>query len=368
MIFHHPEPLHSAGLSGSAIRPRKMIEAFTDLGYVVDTVVGYGAERKKSIEKVKQHILETPQAYAFAYVESSTTPIWLTEKHHFPTYPTLDFRFLHMLKTYGIPVGLFYRDAYWRSEQYADFVPLHQRVIMVPAYHLEWLAFRTVADVLFLPSLAMEDHLPQRWHNRSVYPLPPGCNDSADVVDKLSVTSSPHLHLLYVGGVSLPFYDLREMLSAIGQLPTVKLTICCRQQEWANYKNYYKNLLTSNIQVVHAHGKELSELYYASDLSVYVSTPTTYLGFAMPVKVFEALSHHTPMIIAKHIGASALVTEENIGWAVSSATELKGLLEHLLQHRNEIQEKYESTVKAHRKHTWKERARFVEHILWKEPS
>lgn len=86
MIFHHPLPINGNGKSGSQVRPYKMIKAFEAIGYDVDTVVGYGAQRRKAINRIKRAVKQGKQ-YDFIYSESSTMPTLLTEVHHYPTYP-----------------------------------------------------------------------------------------------------------------------------------------------------------------------------------------------------------------------------------------------------------------------------------------
>ena len=93
------------------MHPYKMIKAFEAID--VDLIVGYGAERRKAINRIKRNV-KHGKHYDFIYSESSTMPTLLTEKHHFPTYPFLDFGFFRWAKGNSIPIGLFYRDIYWK--------------------------------------------------------------------------------------------------------------------------------------------------------------------------------------------------------------------------------------------------------------
>ncbi len=111
IIFHHPLPLDSNARSASGIRPLRMLQAFKDLGCEVDLVTGHAAERKVAIKKIKQNI-KNGVTYSFLYAESSTMPTTLTEPHHLPVNPLLDWRFFQFCKTRKIPIGLFYRDIY----------------------------------------------------------------------------------------------------------------------------------------------------------------------------------------------------------------------------------------------------------------
>ena len=60
------------------------------------------------------------QSTNFLYSESSTMPTSLTEPHHMPTHPFLDFSFFYFCKRNGIKIGLFYRDIYWKFEIYKE--------------------------------------------------------------------------------------------------------------------------------------------------------------------------------------------------------------------------------------------------------
>ena len=118
-IFHIPNSLE--GNYGSHVRPQKMMQAFKDIGYDVDVVMGYGKERKQSIKKIKKNI-RAGMKYDFMYSESSTMPTLLTEKNHLPLYPLLDFSFFRFCKKNGIRIGLFYRDIYWKFQIYKESV------------------------------------------------------------------------------------------------------------------------------------------------------------------------------------------------------------------------------------------------------
>ena len=103
IIFHIPFKIDKKRLSGTNIRPVKLLNAFKELGYTVDFISGYGEERKKTIEQIKQNI-KNGIKYEFLYSESSTMPTLLTEKNHFPRYPFLDFNFFKFCKNNGIKI------------------------------------------------------------------------------------------------------------------------------------------------------------------------------------------------------------------------------------------------------------------------
>ena len=113
MIFHFPLPLDSNAKSASGIRPLRMIAAFESLGYKVVLVTGYFSERKDCIAKIKEKI-RRGRKYDFVYSESSTMPTTLTERNHLPLHPFLDWFFFRFCNKKGIPIGLSYRDIYWK--------------------------------------------------------------------------------------------------------------------------------------------------------------------------------------------------------------------------------------------------------------
>ena len=97
MIYHCPFPLDNNATSASGIRPLRMLNAFRVLSCEVDLITGYSIERKKLIAEIKKKIA-TGVKYDFVYSESSTMPTLLTERHHFPLHPIVDFEFFKFCK------------------------------------------------------------------------------------------------------------------------------------------------------------------------------------------------------------------------------------------------------------------------------
>ena len=74
-----------------------MMEAFRSLGIEVDVVSGYSSERAAAISRIERGLRQGVH-YAFMYGESSTEPTLLTDRHHLPLHPTLNFGFFARLK------------------------------------------------------------------------------------------------------------------------------------------------------------------------------------------------------------------------------------------------------------------------------
>jgi len=361
MIFHHPFPVSPGGNSGSQVRPYKMMKAFESIGYEVEPVVGYGAERRKAINKIKRAVKQGKQ-YDFIYSESSTMPTLLTESHHYPTYPFLDFGFFKWAKRNSIPIGLFYRDIYWKFSMYADEVSWTKRAISIPSYNYDWSLYKRLLDHLFLPSVKMQSALPSEWTNAGISALPPACDFKLNVKERMRVVSND-LSLFYVGGVAPPGYDLRPLFQTINGLEGIHLTLCCREQEWEAMSVLYNPIEKNIVEIVHVSGSALQAYYEQSDIFVMIRSPHEYLDFAMPVKVFESLGYGVPILTIDGTEAARFVKQEGIGWVVQSIDEASSMLEYLRDHREELDEMKRHVSEVRLRHTWEERARQVAQTL-----
>lgn len=364
MIFHHPLPVVTGGKSGSQVRPYQMAKAFENIGYEVEMATGYGADRKKAIRKIKGDVRKG-RKFDFIYSESSTMPTLLTEVHHLPIYPFLDFGFFRWAKRNEIPVGLFYRDIHWKYETYKENVAWFKQLVSIPLYLYDWVAYRILIDHLYLPSLLMQKVLPTKWLEDNLSPLPPGGKNK--VLASNTLVSSK-LNLVYVGGVHPPGYNLTPMFEVLDLLKdkNIFLRICCRQEEWESIKSIYRSFLNTNIEIVHWSGSRLRDLYMVADLFLLLWENHEYLDFAMPVKVLEALGYAVPIITLSGTEAARFIESEDIGWVVNSVEEAKILLEFLMDNPQEIQNKKKQVVEAQARHTWEARALTVVDTLVKK--
>ena len=355
-IFHHPFPVAPEGKSGSQVRPYKMLEAFRAAGYEVEAVTGFAKERQRKVAKVLEQI-DKGRTFSFVYAESQTTPTLLTEPHHLPTHPRLDFGFLQKLhKT--VPIGLFYRDIHWRFEQYRH-LAWHKRAIAVPFYYYDWYQYKRTVDHLFIPSQAMAQHLPSVWPAENLGALPPGSPLKNEVEKSRKVGQS--LNLFYVGGVTPPLYNLEPLFDFTQNSPATQLTLCCRQEEWLANKPQYQ--VDDTTAIVHASGNELDKYYARADLFVMLWQPHAYLDFAMPVKTFEALAHGLPIITMSGTEVARFVLAEDVGWVVDSKEAFQGLIKRLQQQPDLLAHKRKRVLRVRENHTWEARARQVAQTL-----
>ena len=366
IIFHYPLQLSNQPESGSQVRPSRMIKAFRQLGYRVETVVGSAEERRRSMELIRE-MMKAGHRFDFAYAESSTMPTLLTEPHHMPTYPLLDFRFFKYLKKQSIPVGLFYRDAYWRFSVYARRVSFPKRHVARAFYWYDWIRYRELLNHLFLPTTKMLEVLPS-WTGGTVSALPPGCEEYDPSIPDASSTdismADRSLRLFYVGGIQPPLYNMRPMLEVVNELEGVSLTICCRESEWQECELFYERVFDAQkMHIVHAHGFELADYYRSADMFIDLRKEHAYWRYTLPLKVFEPIGFGLPSIIGYCSEAARFVERNETGWVVRSVEEAATLLHRLRHDRQVIQQKREHLKEIRTRHTWECRAREVEKQL-----
>lgn len=355
IIFHIPMKLNRAHASASQIRPWKLIHSFQDMGYIVDVVDGQGKERKKKIAAIKQEI-KNGTHYDFLYSESSVMPTLLTEKHHFPLFPFLDFSFFHFCKKNSIPIGLFYRDIHWcfinKNKDWK------QRVAKY-FYQYDLRQYEKYLDVLFLPTLNMLSHIPFHFSGKAIG-LPAGCECHVP-------TPAPQhnpLHILYIGGIG-GNYDLKKFLEAVRQSPFTHLTLCCRQDDWQKVQDTYHAFENaSNISIVHKKDHELKELYEQSDLFSLLISPTPYIAFAAPYKLFEAIGYQKPLIGFNQCWSGQFIEKQNIGLTCNDSIEdIVRCLKNLHKNPALLETFHQNLQEIVGQHTWQHRCQEIAEAL-----
>lgn len=363
MIFAAPRPI-GEGSSGSMMRMRALRAAFRALGYQVDEVAGPLEARMAAMARVMRQMAEGVR-YDFAYMENHTIPLHLTEPRLrlARRYPLADLRFLRACRRHGVPVGVFYRDVWWRFPEYRRSSPVKQRLLRTPFHWLELLLYARFADLLYVPHLAMADALPLR--PRRVKALPPGISTAAPPAPMPPLERE--LRLFYVGGVG-PFYRLHRLVEAVRRVEGVTLTICCRPHEWQLCRDSYADLITDRVKVVHAHGDQLVPYFRSAHVLSCFVAPTPYWRVTVPIKLFEYLGHGRPILAACGTNAGAFVDEHEIGWtAADDAGELAALLQHLRSAPDELALRAANTARLVPEHTWQVRARQVAEDLSAPP-
>lgn len=357
MVFHLPMAFRPGYVSGSVVRPQKMVAAFGAIGYDVHLVWGSATERRASIRALERRV-DAGEVFDFVYSESANAPTLLTEQHHLPLSPLLDFGFLWRMRRRGIPVGLFYRDIYWCFPIYRATVGWLKSLIAKTFFWIDLLLYSRVLNILYLPSVEMGEWIPYRRLMSIARALPPGCSVPVANSSTPSGATDEQLSLLYVGGVVPPIYDLRPLLESL-KSTKCHLTLVCRESEWKATQEHYRDALSDRISIVHASGGEIERLYAKADAAIVINAFDHYRDFAMPVKLFESIGHAVPVLIFSGAAATRFILDNNLGWAVGSVEEMAGTLRHLQEHRDEVMHMRRLVAHGRSEHTWEARARQV---------
>lgn len=361
MIFHLPFEIDQTRFSASQLRPMKMLHAFKELGYDVFEVTGNAKARKERIDLLKRE-LDDGNVFHFCYSESSTMPSLLTEDHHLPSTPFLEPSFFSLLKRKGIPLGIFYRDIYWKFDSYRKVVGWIKSSFASFFYHVDFWMYHRYADVIYLPTISMAKYLPADLRAKS-QALPPGAEHVGASRNELPQDPVKPLTFIYVGGVTPPHYDLRPLFELAAKYKKFRFTVICRREEWNQVKGIYS--LSDNIDVVHASGNALTLEYQKADIFLNIREPGEYLHFAMPMKIFEALQENKPIITSNLHEVAKLITSNRLGWVINKNEDFDHLLASLEMDRTMYEDVRSNISKFITTNTWVSRAEQVENSLAK---
>lgn len=363
IIFFHPKKLVQQSTRPSEIRPIRILSEFRSQGYQVDVVAGSSKERQICQKAVLKNITSGIK-YSFLYGETSNKPNALSDPDSILRKPLSDLLFLKAVKKAQIPIGIFYRDIYWKFPLFKELLPWYQRYLSLPFYWFDWFVYKSVTDHFFLPSSEMNQYLPHPMPPEKESELPPGV-DPEDEDSIKPIFSKETLRCLYVGGINPPLYDLRSVLKEISSTNNIELTICCRKADWDLYKHLYNNELTPNIKIKHLSGDDLKKIYRCSDIALIVREPHTYLDFCMPFKLFESINYELPLITSGHNSTSRFIDTYNIGWTIGSTQDLSKILKKIRDDPTLLQNKIRNIKSCKHKSTWAERIKRIERNLIK---
>ncbi len=359
IIFYYPATLKENADSASGIRPRKMLEAFKKVGFEVDEVFGYNAERAKKIARVKRNV-EKGIKYAFAYGENTTLPFALNNPSHVPSKPILDYSFWRWLKKERIPFGCFYRDVYWRFPILRKNLDFQKWAIPLPFHYIDVFFLKHFASVLFFPSEKYAECLPFNLEERQIRELPPGCELASCNKPTGLETSRRPLNCFYVGAIIPPIYDISPMLGFFSSSSKkFSFTLCCRKNEWEKilWGKNYGEICGEKLTVIHESGPDLEPYWDKSSLFLALWSPSEYRKFAVPYKIFDALGHCKPIITTKGTAVASFVEENGFGWTIKPCKEELGeLLNMIFENPGLLDEKKQRIIEERHKHTWEVRA------------
>jgi glycosyltransferase involved in cell wall biosynthesis len=251
-----------------------MYQAFLRLGYDVDLIAGTSSER---FEQYKQ-IIARKKCYDFCYFEASS----------YPVHPIVDYRILLGLRHWGIPIGIYYRDAYWMFPEYFPYKGI-KRLELIFRYRLDLLLFAKTASIMFFPTASLANLFKLKVCKAI---LPPG-GEYKPVNRSIKANMHP-LRAIYVGGVSWRYgtHLMLEALRIVNQKEVlISLDIVCRKNELDVLPQQTKALLHEPwIRVHHIAGSALQDLYSKCHIGLIPLLKDAYNDLALPVKLFEYLS------------------------------------------------------------------------------
>ena len=361
-LVYYPFPLAKEANSGSKLRPLEMIKAFNSWGeqngVEIVFISGTTAEREKQFQELLSN--GKLNDLWFCYMENQTIPIWLTDPGHKPARPFLDRKILKFLQSRNVPVGVFYRDIYWKFDDLYPLTGVKKR-IMQTIYRVEEKFYQKYCQVIFVPSLEMGKYVDI---DRPMVDLPPGGKEVP--ISYKNIDNRP-LEAIYVGAIKSEEYGLPLLLDALELANNkdlrCKLTVVCRPDEYEMLADGQKEKIRKqNVAVKHISGKELDVLYKEMDFAFIPRLCTEYQHFSMPVKLVEYLSNGLP-IVATECDAQKRFLSEN-GYGVICKDEKKSMAEAIDVMVDSIKN-YQDNIQATflQNHSWMARVQKVKNSL-----
>ena len=360
-IFYLPYELDPIGNRARMLRPRKMIQAFEDIGYEVYVIQGYSDERRKKIQEIKD-LIKNGTKFSFMYSEANTEPTLLTDPNHLPTHPFLDFGFFKYIRKQGIPIGLFYGDIFWKFDTYGTHLSPIKRWVAKRFYEYDIIEYRKYLSKLYLPDLEMLDFLHETKLRPIAEELPPGADNlSCEVSINLHRDfSEKPLQLFYVGGIGGTYQNI-ELIRAASEMENVEMTICCRKDDWQKQKDTISPYLNDSIHIIHESSAALDPYYAQADICCLLFEPSVYMRFAKPFKAFEYLGHERPIVATRGTSLGTFVQKEDIGWTIDYAYEsIRSFLNNILSNPADLTKKTNNAHQAKKNNLWISRAEQVE--------
>lgn len=301
VLVHINYPPPQRRTSGSRVRPYYMCEAFRDIGYEVEVVAGTLWERGRQMYELIRS--GKVASFSFCYAEPST----------YPLNPFIDYTFYLALKARRIPIGLYYRDAYWR---FADWFPYHGPK--------KWfLLLRYWSDMLFLPRALsafffQSQTMANRFHfSTPKFILPPGGHMS---YKSEQAQFSPKIErAVYVGGITQEYGTdlLLDALDLVNREYKLDLELVCREDEYISQRSIFEKYIEAEwLHIHHLWGKGLEQVYHRSDIALISMWKNTYNDMRMSVKLFEYLSYGLPIVATNCTEIADFIQRNRIGIVV----------------------------------------------------
>lgn len=373
-------PLDEEAKAGSALLPLEMIKAFRGLGHDL-TVLGspkikhvhrkgagllrefanafyrYQQGRARRIEILAMEAEHALESFDFCYVEAPSGPL----------LSKADLRLIERLHRAGVPVGLFYPDAYWAFPEmmYGKNPSLLKRLkqwVLRRRAQRDLQVFRQNCRYLYVPSLSFAKAL----KHPSPKALWPAC-DLTGLVDRAIPAPKARRHFFYIGAIT-ERYGVPMLFEAcqilIDEGLNFQLSLVTHEAEWLLYKEAHAEqiaALAPVLTVKHlSHGAELDALCREAEVGLLPILRTAYNIQAMPVKLFQSMAYQhallsTPLDSLLESDQMA----ETILFAEDHATAFAQGMRELIHNTDLLHTLRVKSDKQRQQHRWEDRAQTV---------
>lgn len=357
ILLYFPYKL-GASKSGSSLRPNMIIEAFDNfadsLGKELIIVSGTSKERKEIVKKFDSKLLSEID---YCYFENATLPFWLTDKDKVPRSLFWETTFLKKLSKLDIQIGIFYRDIYWKFKDYYPFRG-PKLLIMKAIYTIELKFFDKISNVIFLPSISMNQFC--NFKTESIA-LPPGMNNTSPSINKFE-----NKILFYVGSLNenSGLKDIIKILEIIKKYNfNFKIKLVCPKDDIDKDKEKFNIIINdSNVELMHLYGEELREQYKNSSIAIIPRKVNTYNSFAMPIKLFEYIENGLPIISSNVTETAKFIGSNRIGYVYKNDQELVEIF-HKISTPDNYQELLSNINNMKVNNSWDARVLEIDNLL-----
>ena len=253
---------------------------------------------------------------------------------------------------------------YWKFDIYKEALPWWKSTCASVCYEYDLKQYGRLLDTLYLPTPEIYKYIQSDELDKiNIDILPPGCDDLADIetADDFKIRDfyQDPLHIFYVGGI-VGHYRIEKLIYAVKKAPAVRLTICCRNNEWLQLKEKLGEGIGENIRIIHKNYCELEPLYKEADICSELIGTEEYTKIAMPYKTFEYLAHNKPILATEGTAVAKFVEENDIGWVVKNDEDsIRLKLEEIVRDAVILQRKKNACIRTKANNTWKKRVQKV---------
>lgn len=348
--------------SGSEVRPIRFLEAMNSVADDVKVVYGVTNSRKARQNATKQ---------VRTWLKDWTPDLCYIEPPSGPLFFLCDQLLIMYLYRKGIPIGLFYRDAYWKFpssiKEHTNVNPkdLIKSLIIRFMQQRDWFLYNKCCKVIYFPTELMTSY----FNCKKVGVLPPGCLEiSSEIKEKNEMPNA-----IYVGGATIR-YGIKLLLDSAISINRDKtrftLSIVCPKDNWDVFIQQYPEYADVKdwLQVFHiGEGKKLDEIYSNSDFAIVPLLCNQYNDFVFPVKLVEYVSRLLPVVSTSCVETKKFVEENGVGIVANDTIQdfsnalLKMASDTTLRHKYS-----ENCIESRKNNSWESRAIKVINDLYSE--